>query len=137
MVGLLFNRFRGDNVHFILVLLEQGLTSQEQHTLGVAKGPVTQTVITHNTAYQADDLDAYDSDCDEISTAKAVLMANLSSYDSNVLFEVVDAVFIRGFYKKFYNSLDIVPNRCSSSIGKTQGLLSFSRRIGWEGLITV
>ncbi|GKC30092.1 reverse transcriptase domain-containing protein [Tanacetum coccineum] len=55
---------------------------------GIAKGPVTQSVITHNTAYQADDLDAYDSDCDEISTAKAVLMANLSSYESDVLSEV-------------------------------------------------
>ncbi|GJS85251.1 hypothetical protein Tco_0751792 [Tanacetum coccineum] len=35
-----------------------------------------------------DDLDSYDSDCDDISSAKAVLMANLSSYDSDVLFEV-------------------------------------------------
>ncbi|GJT92956.1 hypothetical protein Tco_1081801 [Tanacetum coccineum] len=34
------------------------------------------------------DLDAYDSDCDDISTAKAVLMANLSSYGSDVLSEV-------------------------------------------------
>ncbi|GJX33505.1 hypothetical protein Tco_0243360 [Tanacetum coccineum] len=39
-------------------------------------------------AYQADDLDAYDSDCDDFSTAKAVLMAKLSSYRSDVLFEV-------------------------------------------------
>nr|GEX41652.1 hypothetical protein [Tanacetum cinerariifolium] len=54
---------------------------------GVAKGPVTQTVITHNATYQADDLDAYDSDCDDISTAKAVLMANFSSYGSDVLSE--------------------------------------------------
>ncbi|GJY11289.1 retrovirus-related pol polyprotein from transposon TNT 1-94 [Tanacetum coccineum] len=54
---------------------------------GVAEGPVTQTVITHNAAYQADDLDAYDSDCDDFSTAKAVLMANLSSYGSDVLSE--------------------------------------------------
>ncbi|GJT90013.1 retrovirus-related pol polyprotein from transposon TNT 1-94 [Tanacetum coccineum] len=54
----------------------------------VAEGPVTQTVITHNAAYQADDLDAYDSDCDDFSTAKAVLMANLSSYGSDVLSEV-------------------------------------------------
>nr|GFA76159.1 hypothetical protein [Tanacetum cinerariifolium] len=38
---------------------------------GVSEGPDTQTVITHNAAYQADDLDTYDSDCDEISTAKA------------------------------------------------------------------
>ncbi|GJX66655.1 hypothetical protein Tco_0300998, partial [Tanacetum coccineum] len=55
---------------------------------GVAEVSVTQSVITHNAAYQADDLDAYDSDCDEISTTKAVLMASLSSYGSDVLFEV-------------------------------------------------
>ncbi|GJU98502.1 retrovirus-related pol polyprotein from transposon TNT 1-94 [Tanacetum coccineum] len=55
---------------------------------GVAEGPVTQTVITHNATYQVDDLDAYDYDCDDFFTAKAVLMANLSSYGSNVLSEV-------------------------------------------------
>ncbi|GJU44587.1 hypothetical protein Tco_1201853 [Tanacetum coccineum] len=55
---------------------------------GVAEGPTSQTVITHNATYQADDLDAFDSDCDEISTVQAILMANLSSYGSNVLFEV-------------------------------------------------
>nr|GEW70882.1 hypothetical protein [Tanacetum cinerariifolium] len=43
---------------------------------GVAKGLVTQTTITHNAAYQVDDLDAYDSDCDNFSTAKAVFIAN-------------------------------------------------------------
>nr|GFA11681.1 hypothetical protein [Tanacetum cinerariifolium] len=43
---------------------------------GVVEGPVTQTIITYNAAYQADDLDAYDSDCDDFSTAKAILMAN-------------------------------------------------------------
>ncbi|GKF40586.1 hypothetical protein Tco_0123928, partial [Tanacetum coccineum] len=37
--------------------------------------------------YQVDDLDAYDSDCDDFSTTKAVLMTNLSSYGSDVLFE--------------------------------------------------
>ncbi|GJS49924.1 hypothetical protein Tco_0600045 [Tanacetum coccineum] len=55
--------------------------------LGVIEGPVTQMVNTHNAAYQADDLDAYDSDCDDFSTAKAVLMANLYSYGSDVLSE--------------------------------------------------
>ncbi|GKD42462.1 hypothetical protein Tco_1267107 [Tanacetum coccineum] len=55
--------------------------------LGIAKGPVTQTVITHNAGYQIDDLDAYDSDCDDFFTAKAVLMANLSSYRLDVLSE--------------------------------------------------
>ncbi|GJV43241.1 retrovirus-related pol polyprotein from transposon TNT 1-94 [Tanacetum coccineum] len=54
----------------------------------VTEGPVTQMAITHNSAYQADDLDAYDSDDDDFSTAKAIIMANLSSYRSNVLSEV-------------------------------------------------
>nr|GEV19730.1 hypothetical protein [Tanacetum cinerariifolium] len=36
-------------------------------------------------SYQADDLDAYDSDCDELNTAKVALMANFSHYGSNVL----------------------------------------------------
>nr|GEV80807.1 hypothetical protein [Tanacetum cinerariifolium] len=52
------------------------------------KGQAIQTVITHNAAYQADDFDAYDSDCDEFNTAKVALMANLSHYGSDALVEV-------------------------------------------------
>ncbi|GKB47166.1 integrase, catalytic region, zinc finger, CCHC-type containing protein [Tanacetum coccineum] len=55
---------------------------------GIPEGQATQTVITHNVAYQADDLDAYDSDCDELNTAKVALMANLSHYGSDALAEV-------------------------------------------------
>ncbi|GKB12807.1 retrovirus-related pol polyprotein from transposon TNT 1-94 [Tanacetum coccineum] len=55
---------------------------------GIAEGQATQTVITHNAAYQADDLDAYDSDCNELNTAKVSLMANLSHYGSDVLTEI-------------------------------------------------
>nr|GEW99243.1 hypothetical protein [Tanacetum cinerariifolium] len=44
-------------------------------------------VITHNAAYQANNLDAYDSDCDEINTAKVALMANLSHYGFDDLAE--------------------------------------------------
>ncbi|GJR94142.1 retrovirus-related pol polyprotein from transposon TNT 1-94 [Tanacetum coccineum] len=54
----------------------------------VAEAQATQTVITHNAAYQANDLDAYDSDCDELNTAKVALMANLSHYGSDALAEV-------------------------------------------------
>ncbi|GKB85974.1 hypothetical protein Tco_0958246 [Tanacetum coccineum] len=54
----------------------------------IIEGQATQTVIIHNAAYQADDLDAYDSDCDELNTAKVALMANLSHYGSDVLAEV-------------------------------------------------
>nr|GFB35537.1 hypothetical protein [Tanacetum cinerariifolium] len=55
---------------------------------GTVEAQPTQTVITHNTAYQANDLDAYDSDCDEINTAKVALMANLSHYGSDNLAEI-------------------------------------------------
>ncbi|GKE93252.1 retrovirus-related pol polyprotein from transposon TNT 1-94, partial [Tanacetum coccineum] len=54
----------------------------------IPESQATQTVITHNAAYQADDLDAYDSDCNELNSAKVALMANLSRYGSDVLAEV-------------------------------------------------
>nr|GFC96967.1 hypothetical protein [Tanacetum cinerariifolium] len=54
---------------------------------GTAESSGNQTVITNNAAYQADDLDAYDSDCDEINSAKIALMANLSHYGSDNLAE--------------------------------------------------
>ncbi|GJT17014.1 retrovirus-related pol polyprotein from transposon TNT 1-94 [Tanacetum coccineum] len=55
---------------------------------GVAQGPVTQSVITQNATYQVVDLDAYDSDCDELNIAKVALMVNLSHYGSDALAEV-------------------------------------------------
>ncbi|GJU51931.1 retrovirus-related pol polyprotein from transposon TNT 1-94 [Tanacetum coccineum] len=58
---------------------------------GIPKGQATQTVITHNAAYQADDLDAYDSDCDELNTAKVALMTNLSYYGYAVLFKILNS----------------------------------------------
>ncbi|GJZ90865.1 hypothetical protein Tco_0662792 [Tanacetum coccineum] len=55
---------------------------------GIVEGQATQTVITHNAAYQADDLDTYDSNCDELNTVKVALMANLSHIGSDALAEV-------------------------------------------------
>nr|GEU98679.1 hypothetical protein [Tanacetum cinerariifolium] len=48
-----------------------------------------QYVVTSNAAYQADDLDAYDSDCDGLNSAKIALMANLSHYGSDNLAKTV------------------------------------------------
>nr|GFD18822.1 hypothetical protein [Tanacetum cinerariifolium] len=42
--------------------------------LGTTDSSSNQTVVTNNAAYQVDDLDAYDSDCDEINSAKIALM---------------------------------------------------------------
>nr|GEU85944.1 hypothetical protein [Tanacetum cinerariifolium] len=52
---------------------------------GTAETSSNQSVVTNNAAYQADDLDAYDSDCDELNSAKIALMANLSHYGSDNL----------------------------------------------------
>nr|GFA67120.1 hypothetical protein [Tanacetum cinerariifolium] len=46
---------------------------------GIPESSSNQIVVTNNASYQADDLDAYDSDYDEINSAKIALMANLST----------------------------------------------------------
>ncbi|GKC98365.1 hypothetical protein Tco_1168640 [Tanacetum coccineum] len=69
----------------------QVLTEEEIAFLadpGLPNTQTSQTVITHNAAYQADDLDAYDSDCDELNSAKIALMANLSRNGSDALTKV-------------------------------------------------
>ncbi|GJY74251.1 hypothetical protein Tco_0478682 [Tanacetum coccineum] len=76
--------------------------------LGTEEGQATQTVITQNAAYQADDLDSYDSICDELNTAKVALMVNLSHYGSNALAEVHNPDNVnnnmnnQGFQNPFY-----------------------------------
>nr|GEX54067.1 hypothetical protein [Tanacetum cinerariifolium] len=47
-----------------------------------------QTILPHNAAFHTEDLDTYDSECDDLSTAQAVLMANISNYGSDVISEV-------------------------------------------------
>nr|GEU32572.1 retrovirus-related Pol polyprotein from transposon TNT 1-94 [Tanacetum cinerariifolium] len=56
---------------------------------GMAETLSNQYVVTNNAAYQADDLDAYDSDCDELNSAKIALMANLSHFGSDNLTEAL------------------------------------------------
>nr|GEU78654.1 blue copper protein-like [Tanacetum cinerariifolium] len=70
---------------------EQVLHEEELEFLAdprISKTQSTQYVVTNNAAFQADDLDAYDSDCDEINSAKIALMANLSHYGSDNLAKV-------------------------------------------------
>nr|GEW33735.1 hypothetical protein [Tanacetum cinerariifolium] len=55
---------------------------------GTTESSSNQNVITTNAAYQADDLDAYDSNCDELNSAKISLMENLPHYSSYNLAEV-------------------------------------------------
>nr|GFD38989.1 hypothetical protein [Tanacetum cinerariifolium] len=66
--------------------------SSRPFTSGQGGAQGKQRVITcynyKGEAYQADELDAYDSDCDEINSTKIALMANLSHYGSDNLAEV-------------------------------------------------
>nr|GEY97209.1 hypothetical protein [Tanacetum cinerariifolium] len=69
---------------------EQVLQEEELDFLadpGMEKSSTNQTVVTTNAAYQADDLDAYDSDYDGLNSAKVALMENLSHYGSDNLAE--------------------------------------------------
>ncbi|GJS36977.1 retrovirus-related pol polyprotein from transposon TNT 1-94 [Tanacetum coccineum] len=55
---------------------------------GVPDGQAVQSIIPNNAAFQTKDLDTYDSDCDDISNAQVVLMANISNYGSDVISEI-------------------------------------------------
>ncbi|GJU34307.1 retrovirus-related pol polyprotein from transposon TNT 1-94 [Tanacetum coccineum] len=128
MVGLLFNKSKGNRVIVLLVrelkemlqalgeimlqdnqgLLNvtifkvkgiwQGILDEERLAFladpEIVDGQDTQPTIIHNAAFKTDDLDAYDSDCDDISSVKAVLMANLLSYDLDVLSEKHDVISV-------------------------------------------
>nr|GEV22977.1 retrovirus-related Pol polyprotein from transposon TNT 1-94 [Tanacetum cinerariifolium] len=74
------NKFKEDKLRVSLALETKELLQPQGETI--------QLTIPQNLAFQTEDLEAYDSDCDDISLAKVVLMANLSSCDSNVLFEI-------------------------------------------------
>nr|GEV12007.1 hypothetical protein [Tanacetum cinerariifolium] len=67
-----------------LNLSDQGM----QHDPGVSDGQVVHTIILNNAAFQTEDLDTYDSDYDDVLNAKAILMANISNYGSNIILEV-------------------------------------------------
>ncbi|GJU60500.1 hypothetical protein Tco_1238266 [Tanacetum coccineum] len=89
------NKYIGDKVKVILVLgirvmlLALGETMQaDRKDLGVPEGQAVQTIIPNNTAFQTEDLDTYGYDCDDISNAQVVLMANISNYGSDVISEV-------------------------------------------------
>nr|GEW96994.1 hypothetical protein [Tanacetum cinerariifolium] len=75
---------------FKLKLMDKFFMHEELEFLAdprIAETQSTEYVVTNNATYQADDLNAYDSDCDETNSAKIALMANLSHYGSDNLAE--------------------------------------------------
>ncbi|GJV70310.1 hypothetical protein Tco_1485819 [Tanacetum coccineum] len=101
-----FNKFKEDKIRVMLVLETEELPLAGQPRVvkcynyqgeghmarqsdpDISEAPVAQQTIPQNSTFHTEDLDAYDSDCDDLSSAKAVLMANLSSCDLEVISEV-------------------------------------------------
>nr|GEW48369.1 hypothetical protein [Tanacetum cinerariifolium] len=102
--------------------------------LGFAEGQATQTVITHNAAYQADDLDAYDSDCDELNTAQVALMANLSHYGLDALVEIHNpdnmdnSMINQGVQVMSYFEQSNVVNQSETKINSDSNIIPYSHK---------
>ncbi|GKA02089.1 hypothetical protein Tco_0674754, partial [Tanacetum coccineum] len=74
-----------ESLNKAMTFISTALTSrypQTNNQLRTSSNPRNQATI------QDDDLDAFDSNCDEAPAAQAAFMENLTSYDSNVLSEV-------------------------------------------------
>ncbi|GKD43049.1 hypothetical protein Tco_1267694 [Tanacetum coccineum] len=89
LLNVIIVRVKGIWQRSALSLRGQGIL----HDPRVADVQATQTTIPLNAALQTDDLDANDSNCDDISLAKVVLMANLSSYDSDILSQMCEQMY--------------------------------------------
>ncbi|GKD99535.1 hypothetical protein Tco_1387519, partial [Tanacetum coccineum] len=51
--------------------------------------------IPTSATFQTDDLDAFDSDCDDVPITKAILMANLSFYDLDVFLRETKTLIVQ------------------------------------------
>ncbi|GKA10797.1 hypothetical protein Tco_0690230 [Tanacetum coccineum] len=71
---------------FLSAVASSSTTSKGNFTAGQSR--VVKCYNCQGEGHMTEDLDAYNSDCDDISSAKAVLMANLLSCDPEVLSEV-------------------------------------------------
>ncbi|GJW00493.1 hypothetical protein Tco_1555744 [Tanacetum coccineum] len=102
---------------------------------GIVEGQATQTIITHDAAYQADDLDAYDSDCDELNTAKVAIMANLSHYGLDALAEVrnpdnMDTNMINQVVQAMpYSEQSSVVNHSKTKITNDSNIIPYSKYV--------
>nr|GEV90643.1 hypothetical protein [Tanacetum cinerariifolium] len=85
MVESPFNKFKEDKIR--VVLGEGHLARQCTQPKRTRNAAWFKEKLMLAEAQEADYLDAYDSNCNDLSSAKAVSMANLSSCDPEVLFE--------------------------------------------------
>nr|GFB95261.1 hypothetical protein [Tanacetum cinerariifolium] len=109
----------------------------------IAEVQSTQYVITNNAAYQAGDLDAYDSDCDKIISAKIALMENLSHYGFDNLVEIhnLDNVTNNVINQDMqttiiFKQLNIM-NQSETKITSDSNIISYSQHVNASQYATV
>ncbi|GJU30218.1 hypothetical protein Tco_1173807 [Tanacetum coccineum] len=89
-----FNKFKEDKLRVLQALETKELLQPQGETMQLVKQSSAwfkeklMLAEAQEAAFQTEDLDAYNSDYDDISSAKAVLMANLSSCDLDVLSKI-------------------------------------------------
>ncbi|GJW09048.1 hypothetical protein Tco_1571471 [Tanacetum coccineum] len=73
---------RGDKGNIILVLRIRAMLLAQGEILQMDRQELLNATTT-----KTEDLDTYDSDCDDLSTAQSILMANISNYGSDMISE--------------------------------------------------
>nr|GEZ23518.1 hypothetical protein [Tanacetum cinerariifolium] len=111
--------------------------------LGITETSSTQYAVTNNVAYQDDDLDAYDPDCDELNSTKIALMANFSHYGSDNLVEVQnqDNVYNNVLYQEVQETSTSeqsnILNKSKTKIISDSNIISYSRYMNESQYTTV
>nr|GFB20613.1 hypothetical protein [Tanacetum cinerariifolium] len=72
------SEFSSPKIRLVVSVFQKGYDPIDaiNHMISFLTSVVTSSVVTTNAAYQADDLDAYDLDCDELNSAKALGFQN-------------------------------------------------------------
>nr|GEV11801.1 integrase, catalytic region, zinc finger, CCHC-type, peptidase aspartic, catalytic [Tanacetum cinerariifolium] len=110
---------------------------------GIAETSSTHYAVTNNVAYQADNLDAYDFDYDELNSAKITLMANLSHYGSDNLAEVQnqDNVYNNVLYQDVQETMTSeqlnILNQLETEITSDSNIISYSQDMNESQYTTV
>nr|GEW65835.1 putative ribonuclease H-like domain-containing protein [Tanacetum cinerariifolium] len=110
---------------------------------GIAETSSTQYAVTNNAAYQDNDLDAYDSDCDELNSAKIALMVNLSHYGSDNLVEIhnQDNVYNNVLYQDVQATSTFeqsnILNQSETKITSDNNIISYFQYMNESQYITV
>nr|GEX21805.1 hypothetical protein [Tanacetum cinerariifolium] len=109
----------------------------------VTSGQQSQEIPTPS-AFQTDDLDAFDFDCDVTPSASVVLMATLSFYDSEVLLEVP----IHDIYHDYqitdqsvqemqYSKQPVFNNDADLDISNDSNMISYEQYLNETGTLVV